>query len=51
MHGNNEDKLELAIGTFQDVKDVDIIPKLTEMDALNFALKHIGADEYKWGYG
>ncbi len=48
MHGNNEDKLELAIGTFQDVKDVDIIPKLTEMDALNFALKHIGADEYKW---
>ena len=49
MHGNNKDQLESAIGNFRKVdNDINTTPQLSEAEALQYAMKHIGAEVYKW---
>ncbi len=48
MHGNNKDQLESAIGNFQKIDNVNITPQLSEPEALQYAMKYIGAESYKW---
>lgn len=48
MHGNNKGELESAIGNYQKFDKVNISAQLSEPDALQYAMKYIGADVYKW---
>lgn len=40
--------IENVLGNFQPVGNVVVTPKLSEAQALKFALKHIDAEVYKW---
>ena len=47
MHGNNKDQLESAIGNFRKVdNDINTTPQLSEAEALQYAMKHIGAEVF-----
>lgn len=35
-------------GNFRTISNVSIVPNITESDALEAAVKHIGAEEYSW---
>lgn len=48
MHGNGREQLESAIGNFQKISNVNTNPKLSEEEALKYAMMHIGAEIYKW---
>ncbi len=48
IHGNSRGQLESAIGNFQKINNVNVSPQLTEAEALQYAMKHIGAEVYKW---
>ncbi|MDR1347929.1 MAG: M4 family metallopeptidase [Prevotellaceae bacterium] len=47
IHAVN-DNIESVLGNFEPVGDVSVTTKLSEKEALSSALKHIGADVYKW---
>jgi Zn-dependent metalloprotease len=47
IHAIN-DNIESVLGNFESVGDVSVTARLSEKEALNSALKHIGADVYKW---
>jgi bacillolysin len=40
--------LKTVNGKYVDIQNIGIKPKLTEREALNFALKEVGAKEYMW---
>ncbi len=48
MHGNGREQLESAIGNFQKIDQVNTTARLSESEALQHAMKHIGAELYKW---
>ena len=41
-------ELKSISGNYANIKDMDVNPKLSEQEALQFALKHIDAKEYFW---
>lgn len=41
-------ELKSMSGKYVNIHDMDVSPKLSEHEALQFALKHIGAKEYFW---
>lgn len=41
-------ELRSTSGKYANIKDMDVNPKLSEREALQFALKHINAKEYFW---
>ena len=48
LHGNDRGQLESAIGNFQKIDQVNTTAQLSESEALQHAMKHIGAELYKW---
>lgn len=40
--------LKVISGRYIDISEINVIPKLTEKEALSFALKSIGAKSYMW---
>ena len=48
LHGNGREQFESAIGNFQKIDQVNTTAQLTESEALQHAMKHIGAELYKW---
>ncbi|MDH6358394.1 M4 family metallopeptidase [Parabacteroides sp. PF5-9] len=48
VHANRLGNIETIFGDFKPVGDIDTNPKLTEAQALNAALKYVGAEVYKW---
>lgn len=47
IHGN-ADSIETINGDFQIVNLANVIPSVTEQQALSYALKYVNAKEYKW---
>ncbi|MDR0508090.1 MAG: hypothetical protein LBH32_14940 [Dysgonamonadaceae bacterium] len=47
VHAIN-DSIELVLGNFEPIGDINIQAKLSEDNALQSALNHIGAEVYKW---
>ena len=47
VHGRG-DIINTANGTYNKVGEVNIVPKLSEKEALNDAIRFIGAETYKW---
>ncbi|MDR3095301.1 MAG: PepSY domain-containing protein, partial [Bacteroidales bacterium] len=47
VHAVN-DSIETVLGNFEPTGDVNVQAKLSEEKALKYALKHIGAEVYKW---
>lgn len=48
VRSNNQGYIETVSGFFHTVGDVDTEVKLSEAQALQYALAHIGAEIYKW---
>jgi Zn-dependent metalloprotease len=47
VHAVN-DNIESVLGSFESVGEVEVRPKLSEQEVLKCAIKHIGAETYKW---
>lgn len=48
IHLNKNGMIASMNGNFRTITALDVIPKVTEGDALETALNHIGAEEYAW---
>ena len=48
VHSDMQGNIETIFGYFKPVGDVEINPALSETEALQYALEHIGAEAYKW---
>lgn len=47
IHGKNG-RIEKVLGNFDRVKNINVTPSLSEKEALELALTHIGAKKYRW---
>lgn len=45
---SENENLKTINGKYVEIQNIEIKPKLTEREALNFALKAVGAKEYMW---
>ena len=48
VHSNQHGNIETIFGYFKTIGEVDVAPKLSEAQALKYAMEHIGAEVYKW---
>jgi Zn-dependent metalloprotease len=48
VHANKQRNIETVSGSFMPVGEVITTPALTEAQALEYALMHVGAEVYKW---
>jgi Zn-dependent metalloprotease len=48
VHSDKQGNIETIFGYFKPVGEVDTNPTLSETQAMEYALKHIGAETYKW---
>ncbi len=48
VHSTRDGNVEMILGDFHPIGVVNVTPKLKESQALQFALKYINADVYKW---
>ena len=48
VHSDNQGNIERIFGYFKQVGEVEINPKFSQDEALKYAMKHIGAEVYKW---
>lgn len=48
VHSDQQGNIETVFGYFKTIGEVDVTPKLSEAQALKYAMEHIGAEEYKW---